>query len=672
TNIHEIGALRICAQTVYPPSGGTASGFNAIDEAYGNPPSVSVQNYLTGHIYMKLMGVPFKLNVAALANNQIQTAYVVSGSKSVTVKLVDNSDNACVLDNSQPNYCSAACRAKPAVPGGSQTLTFVPSDSGQKQSANFILNSAYRKLAAIISDGTVTACSTDAFSVRPTQISAVISTDATNGSTSGTPVFKAAADAFSLTATVSGVAGNANGYNGVLKIENTAVQPVAPATVAGSIAPATFGAATSGTPDATATGSTFTYSEVGAFQLRGYNPASDTTSLRGVYDGVHAWTECSGLTQAQCDTLKAATWTGVDSVSTMGDCVADSYSNTRVNGKYGCNFGLVATTAAFGRFIPNEFRVSNVALINRQAAAATCGVPSIFSYLDEGIGLQFKLSAHNGTGAVTRNYADSLAKLTLDASGSSLAFGAVNTAPFTTLSSRIWASSFSPVSWPAMGTANAGEVTLSGTVTVSSLNGPGNNRVTPDGPFANATIGIAPVDSDGVRILTYDLDTDNAGGADHKALAVTTLYFGQLRLLPALGSERLPLAMPAEVLRWTGSGFVPNGDDSCTSVPSARLSLRDWAKNLNPGETSIVSGNLAFTAGKATLRLSAPGAGNDGSANVTADLAGAGMGYLAGRWPQLPGVPDPTPDLWDDNPWAPATFGFYKGAAQIIHFRENF
>ncbi|MFZ5511952.1 MAG: hypothetical protein ACOZCP_18055, partial [Pseudomonadota bacterium] len=42
TNIHEIGALRICAQTVYPPSGGTASGFNAIDEAYGNPPSVSV------------------------------------------------------------------------------------------------------------------------------------------------------------------------------------------------------------------------------------------------------------------------------------------------------------------------------------------------------------------------------------------------------------------------------------------------------------------------------------------------------------------------------------------------------------------------------------------------------------------------------------------------------
>jgi MSHA biogenesis protein MshQ len=672
TNIHEIGALRVCAQTVYPPSGGTASGFNAIDEAYGNPPSVSVQNYLTGHIYMKLMGVPFKLNVAALANNQIQTAYVVSGSKSVTVKLVDNSDNACVLDNSQPNYCSAACRAKPAVPGGSQTLTFVPSDSGQKQSANFTLNSAYRKLAAIISDGTVTACSTDAFSVRPTRISAVISADATNGGTSGMPVFKAAADAFSLTATVSGVAGNANGYAGVLKIDNAAVQPVAPAMVAGSIAPATFGAATSGTPDATATGSTFTYSEVGAFRLRGYDPASDTTSLRGVYDGVHSGTECSGLTQAQCDTVRAATWTGVDSVSTMNDCVADSYSNTSVNGKYGCNFGLVATTAAFGRFIPNEFRVSNVALVNRQAAAAACGVPSVFSYLDEGIGLQFKLSAHNGTGAVTRNYAGSLAKLMLDTSGSSLAFGAANTVPFTALSSRIWASNFSPVSWPAMGAADAGEVSLSGTVTVSSLNGPGSNRVTPDGPFANATIGIAPVDSDGVRILTYDLDTDNAGGADHKALAATKLYFGQLRLLPALGSERLPLAMPAEILRWTGTGFAPNGDDSCTSVPFARLALRDWAKNLNPGETSIISGNLSFTAGKATLRLSAPGAGNDGMVNVTADLGAAAMGYLAGRWQELPGVADVTPNLWDDNPWAPATFGLYKGAAQIIHFRENF
>ncbi|MGH8806733.1 MAG: hypothetical protein ACREX0_02490, partial [Noviherbaspirillum sp.] len=146
TNIHEIGSLRVCAQNVDPPSGGTANGFSVIDEGYGTPPSLAVQNYLNGHIFMKVAGTPFKLNVAALDNSQIQTSYASGSNKSVTVKLVDNSDGACILDNAQANYCNAACTGKAAVSGGSQTLTFTSSDNGQKQSASFSLNSAYRKL----------------------------------------------------------------------------------------------------------------------------------------------------------------------------------------------------------------------------------------------------------------------------------------------------------------------------------------------------------------------------------------------------------------------------------------------------------------------------------------------------------------------------------------------
>src|SRR5581483_11473608 len=100
TNVHEIGGLRICASTVAPPSGGTASGFNAIDEAYGTPPSgPAVQSFLNGHLYMKVMGIPFKLNVAALNNNQILTTYAAGGNKNVTVKLVDNSDGGCIIDS---------------------------------------------------------------------------------------------------------------------------------------------------------------------------------------------------------------------------------------------------------------------------------------------------------------------------------------------------------------------------------------------------------------------------------------------------------------------------------------------------------------------------------------------------------------------------------------------
>ena len=663
TNIHEISGLRICAQNVAPPGGGTAAGFSVIDDAYGTPPSVAIQNYLTGHIFMKLVGIPFKLNVAAISNNQIATTYAAGSARNVTVKLVDNSDGACVLNSSAANYCNSTCTGKSAVPGGSQTLSFTSANAGQKQSTDFTLNTAHRNLVAIASDGTATACSTDSFSVRPTGIASVTSGNATNATTSGTPIFRAGSDPFALTLTTSGVGGAASGYTGVAKISNAALLPVSPATVPGAVVPAAFPSATSGTGASTATGVTFTYSEVGGFQLPGYAPSSNATSLRGVYDGVHTVTECSGLTVAQCDSLKLSTsWTGIDSVSTVGDCVGDSYSNTKAGGKYGCNFGLTANTVVIGRFVPYEFTVATPVLTNRRMAV--CSPASVFSYLDEGMRLQFTLEARAGGGGITRNYAGTLARLALLADGSQLDFGAAVPSPFLAVSSSRIAGSGFPTAWPVAGDGNAGTVTFDGTVTVSSLSSAGNNRVAPDGPFVNLALGIAPVDQDGVRIMAYDLDVDNSGAGDHKKLAATTLYFGQLRLLPAIGSERLPLAMRTEILRWNGSAFIPNGDDSCTLLPATRLGLSGWAKNLASGETSITSGALSISSGTGTLRLAAPGAGNDGSVLVTGDVNGAGLSYLGGHWSGAA--------RYDRNPSAVAAFGLYKGAGGIFHWRENY
>lgn len=369
TNIHEISSLRICASSIFPTSGGTASGFSAIDEAYGIPPGVGVQNYLTGHIYTKLVGSSFKLNVAALSNSQIVTTYAASSAKTVTVKLVDNSDSLNDSTKDCTLSCTSTCTSKSAVTGGTQTLTFAAgaSDKGQKQSSSFTINSAYQKLVAIISDGTTNACSIDAFSVRPLSVTSVTSSNATNTSTSGTPIFKAGSDNFSLTATTSGVASNASGYTGNLKINGATIQTVSPATVVGAVAGTVFPAATSATPSSTTTGN-FTYSEVGAFQLAGYNPASDTTSPRSVFDGVATSTECTALalTSAQCDVLRIATWTGVDSISTKGDCNLDSYSNTKdANGKYGCSFGLVSTTAVIGRFVPDHLTLTSAKTTQR-------------------------------------------------------------------------------------------------------------------------------------------------------------------------------------------------------------------------------------------------------------------------------------------------------------------
>lgn len=660
TNIHEISNLQICAQTIVSPTGGVAGSFNAIDDAYGTP-AIEVQNYLTGHIYMKVVGQPFKLNVAALNNSQIQTSYVLSGTKNVTVKLVDNSDEACVLDSAKSNYCSATCKAKSAVSGGSQTLAFSASDDGQKQSADFTINTAYKNLVAIISDSTTTACSTDAFSVRPTGIASVVSSNATQSTTSGTPIFKAGGDQFSLTATISGISGVLSGYTGQPKIDKSAIAAVSPATVSGVIAPAVFGAATSNTGSATATTSTFTYSEVGAFTLAGYSPSSDSTSARAVYDGVKTSSECSGSTTAQCDSLKlTSSWTGIDSVSTSSDCVSDSYSNTKVNGKYGCNFGLVATSAAIGRFVPYQFTVSSPVLTNR--AAAFCSPASSFSYLDEAMGLSFGLQARNATGAVTQNYAGALAKLTLNADGRELNFGAATVSPFAAISSSRISGSGYPTAWPSFGAADAGTVTMSGLVTVSSLTSSSNNRVSPDGPWTNLVLGIAPVDSDGTKIQTYDLATVNASTLDHAQLASTTLYFGELRLLPALGSERLPLTMTAQMLRWNGAAFVPNGDDSCTSVPLSYLGLSNWKNNLSVGETSITSGALAIAGGTGQIKLSAPGLGNNGSVLVSADVNSAGLGYLE--------IKGGGATKYSTNPSAVASFGLYKGSGAVIYQRE--
>ncbi len=55
-----------------------------------------------------------------------------------------------------------------------------------------------------------------------------------------------------------------------------------------------------------------------------------------------------------------------------------------------------------GRFIPDHFTLSGGVLTNR--AAAACAPASGFSYLGEGIRLQYSLTANSASGAVTQNY----------------------------------------------------------------------------------------------------------------------------------------------------------------------------------------------------------------------------------------------------------------------------
>jgi MSHA biogenesis protein MshQ len=701
-NIHEISGLKICAQSVQPPSGGTAGGFAMIDEAYGTPPSVAVQNYLTGHIYTKLVGVPFKLDVGVIQNNQILTTYAASSAKTVTVKLVDNTDGACILDSSQANYCNSTCTSKSAVSGGTQTLTFASgaSDKGQKQAASFILNSAYKNLIAIASDGTTTACSVDAFSVRPTAITSVTSSNATYNSVTGTPVLKAGSDNFSLAATVAGVTGVANGYTGTLKIDKNALQVTLPASggTAGTVSPTTFPAAVSGTTTSIATGTGFTYSEVGAFNLivASCSDSTGATCSRGIFDGVN-YLECGSTSSAACDSYKTSTWTAVDSISSKNDCVFGSYSNTMdANGKYGCNFGITANTAVLGRFTPARFIVTSGGTAGAVTAGCTSTSPG-FSYMGAPFAASFTLTALNGAGNVTKNYQGTLAKLAPATASDWISYGTANSMGmwlvgteslsggtcngyFSGSLSNSYATSFGSCTGtaaaPASITRAAGarvtalnpvSPTWASGVATFSTNLQLERADAADGPYT-LYVGIAPQDSDGVTLASssFDLDADNNGTKERALLRdstdtthnppnpLTVLdYYGRLLINNTYGSELLnaPVSVTAQYWDASKGRYVTNTSDGCTSLSSANLSFGNQKLGMTSSTVGVASGvTLASSgpnAGTGTLIISKPSPRPTVSGSV--DMS-SGLSYLPGT--------------------GRLTFGLYKGAAPLIYLRE--
>ncbi len=690
TNIHEIGALRICAQTVVPPSGGVASGFAVIDEAYGTP-AIAVQNYLTGRIYTKLAGTPFKLNVAAINNSQIQTGYVLSGTKNVNVKLVDNSDGACVLNSSQANYCSAACQAKTAVAGGTQTLSFATANAGQKQSADFTIPDAWSNLVALVSDGTtvnangVWACSTDAFSVRPLNFNTLSST-ANNAALTGTPALRAGSDGFSMTVgtATAGYAGAA----AVPTINPAAVTANAAGWTVGSIAPGSFPAATA----SSSTGSTFTYSEVGHFRFLGYDPASNTTSPRGIHD---------------------STWTAVDQ-GTQVDCIAGSYTNTRDTsgtfasntnyGKYGCLFGITANSPLFGRFTPDRYT-----LVSGSVTPACTGTTRNFTYMGQArLGVAYQLEARNGFNAKTLNYDSGLygsgvlpvpALVAEDQTTANQGCDLVSRlsgAPTASWTAGVYTASTPSASFgrptpppPPPTIPTPGVLDASSPVQCTATRGNAGN------PFWSLDLGVLVTDGTAV-MAAADMNASTTGscsgaGCTAKKLGSTGMVLGRLNLLNAYGSDALPLLVPVRAEYWNGSTWQLNTDDRCTTLAASNLAVGNVApasgSSMNVTSASLALSPTATMAGGLTnFRINPTGKGA-GSVDLVLNL---GMGVdsntdWCGSW--NPGSPvagtgtTPSPDLsfllgnWcgsnaDRAPAARIRFGSPK--APFIYLRERY
>ncbi|WP_245652853.1 DUF6701 domain-containing protein [Methylophilus rhizosphaerae] len=572
-------------------------------------------------IYTKLAGKGFSLDVYALLTAGIKaTGYV---GNNVTVELVNDNGG-----------CGATTVA-------SKTVSFISTDAGKKtvSFSDSDIPKAYPRLRCKVTDTSLNknGCSTDNFSVRPTAftvtsnsaqttLNAFQTAPAATPSATVTPVFRTRTDNFNLT-----VSTGESGYNGTPMINNNQLQahPNAPAvgTVSGTFATATSGVSA---------GDSFQYSEVGHFKFK----------PQGIYDD---------------------TFTFVD--STNGDCDNTNAFNTDGGGatpkKYGCKIGNLSESNYFGRFIPVAFRVVPDTVTKGCDTFVYYGQDSV-STSKPGLTAKFKLQARNTTDdndnsltAVTKNYTD-VADPALDYARFDLA------------------------SWPdfhfAVTPALAGGAVFSASAVTPAVSGTWSNgeaavvagyRISrPAAQIGNQTISITaqPQETDSGKTIT----------SNAKNVASDVQYrYGRLAIVPAHGSELLPLPVQMEAQYWDGTlnAYKRNVDDSCTVVPLQTIVMKNYKGNLNACET-VLSGNPAVHAGKLGVLLSAPKIGSDGKPNTGSVDLEVNLGTAVGgektclSSSQSDAASGDLSWLGGTDPLGRASFGIYK--APVIYMRENF
>jgi len=574
--------------------GGTASGFNAVDGYLSSYPATASGQ----RIYTKLAGTGFTLNVAALNNAAptpgLQSPAYVSGPNKVIVDLVGDSDGSCAS-----SCAGSTCQAKAAL--ATLATSFAGADSSFKKGLPFMLANAYPNVRVRVKDAsnspTVYGCSVDNFSVRPNSLTVTSSANAdpSGASATATPVVKAGAT-FTLTATAIA------GYSATPSVNGSAVtvNPLSPGIASGS-----FGATNAS--NGVATGN-FTYSEAGYFTL----------NTDAVYD---------------------QSFTSVDQA---GDCTAD-YSNTLVNGKYGCYFGNSATTA-FGRFVPDHFAIT------AGSVTPACGS---FTYFDQdGFVTTFTLTAQNSSNATTLNYTGSFARLGLIAWA-----GYVFTGDTATPS----ASATAPTGSWSNGVAS---ISAEHQVLVRPT-------TTPAAPVS-VTVSARPVDPDGVTTAAPTA-VMSAG---------TPMRFGVLAVGSAYGSDLLTLRLPVTAMVWNGTGLVTNSADTCTGAVLSNASIALGNLVQKPGtsgsfSTSVqASPTLASTwsQGTSSIALAAPGTAgtaqialNLGSGSADASCIGWSVASTGSHLPWLRG--NWCSSGYASDPSSLASFG--TGATPFVYFREN-
>jgi MSHA biogenesis protein MshQ len=310
------------------------------------------------------------------------------------------------------------------------------------------------------------------------------------------------------------------------------------------------------------------------------------------------------------------------------------------------------TSGNIGRFYPAQFSVSGGIIANRSDVCPVTGCGS-FTYMGEAMTAQFTLTAQavdSGTNAVstTQNYnysatpANNFAKFDPTTTGNPLGLGAVDTAGPTPLI----------IDYTTNGTASGSFTSGSATITVPFAISRGASSV---GPYNSVQIGIAPSDSDGVKMGAFNIDTSNSGAPNHTSIATTAELYGRMVVSGAYGSELLALSVPVAAQYWNGTNWALSSSDSNTNISAANITFSNWQTRsgvLNSSSTSLVS-PVTLVSGIGNFTLKTPGYGNTGSANISVNIpAPAAIPYLPGNT-------------------AIISFGVFKGNSHFIYLREN-
>lgn len=610
----------------------TPGSFNAFETSTG-------AGAITGVIRTKRAGVAFSLDVVAILSGAQQAGF----TNTVRVDLLGNNTLGVALDGSN-------CPTSFTVV---QTVSPDPTITAGRSTVNFAaVANSWRDVRVRVrfpaGSPTVTSCSTDNFAIRPDAITG-FSASHNNRTTAGT--------ATSINSTAFGAlvhnagrpfsfrANAVNGAGSPAITTNYTGAPLATVTACGpgvgfEACTATQGALTVTTTFAAGALSTDTaqYSEVGSFGLQ---LIDDDFASVDASDG-----------------------------STLGERrIASSVINV-------------------GRFVPDNFAVAFNVPVFAPACTGFTYQGQSFNYSTAPV---ITLTAREAGGATTALYAGTWWRLTAStltpatqASRYAAASGTLNLGnlPAVTADPVVRYNGDALPSPPAAGT---------GTLTFSSGTGLSftRNNATPASELdAEIALSVNIIDADNV---TYASNPAAFGAAsagngilfsDGNVLTTNDkrVRYGRLRMGGASGSQLLAMRIPVEAQYWNGSVFVTNLLDSCTTLSSTNVGLGNFGGALNSGETTASIVNSPLQSGRSAIQLSAPGAANAGSVDVTLNLgsganadacAAFAPAAAAGNLAHLRGLWCNPPNTYTKDPSVRARFGINRGSDQSIYRREQ-